>query len=131
MFNLISFSRAHPQNKVSPLGSLLVNTQLKGVWSCSGKPEFNILTAFNMANQSFFGFAVVPFCGKKTQARIVGGTTATPSSWPWQAMLLFFIGKGQWVQYCGGSLISPEWVLTAAHCVADIREEEYVNNTVR
>lgn len=98
-------------------------------WNCVLKPPFAKPTLPTPTPEPIP--PLVPFCGKKTQTRIVGGTTATPSSWPWQAMLLYFIGNRQWVQYCGGSLISPEWVLTAAHCVADIREEEYVNNMVR
>ncbi|MBX3714268.1 MAG: trypsin-like serine protease [Lysobacter sp.] len=43
--------------------------------------------------------------------RIVGGSlTTTPQ--PWVAALL---QNGQ--QGCGGSLIAPQWVVTAAHCV--------------
>ncbi|XP_069971033.1 chymotrypsin BI-like [Penaeus vannamei] len=44
--------------------------------------------------------------------RIVGGTEAAPHSWPHQVAL--FIDNSQ---FCGGSLISSEWVLTAAHCM--------------
>ena len=41
---------------------------------------------------------------------IVGGEIAQPGQFPWQA---FVSPNGA---YCGGSLIAPEWVLTAAHC---------------
>jgi len=41
---------------------------------------------------------------------IVGGEVAAPGAWPWQA---FVSPRGA---YCGGTLIAPEWVLTAAHC---------------
>ena len=44
--------------------------------------------------------------------RIVGGIEATPHSWPHQVAL--FIDD---MYFCGGSLISNEWVLTAAHCM--------------
>eukprot|EP00794_Sanderia_malayensis_P004570 gene4570-5167_t len=43
--------------------------------------------------------------------RIVGGKESKEGSWPWQAALLF---KGD--QHCAGALISPSWVVTAAHC---------------
>lgn len=49
---------------------------------------------------------------------IVGGTEATPGDWPWQAALVYRPASygDYYGQYCGGSLIDPEWVLTAAHC---------------
>ena len=52
-------------------------------------------------------------CGSRPSVRIVGGTEAPINSWPWQAMLMTSSNR----QFCGGSLIDPSWVLTAAHCV--------------
>ncbi|KAJ8333794.1 hypothetical protein SKAU_G00411130 [Synaphobranchus kaupii] len=45
-------------------------------------------------------------------ARIVNGEEAVPHSWPWQVSLQDFTG----FHFCGGSLISEYWVVTAAHC---------------
>ncbi|KAL9985658.1 hypothetical protein ACROYT_G008084 [Oculina patagonica] len=53
-------------------------------------------------------------CGiRPAGSRIVGGEEAVENSWPWQAMLMSSSNR----QFCGGSLIDPSWVLTAAHCV--------------
>lgn len=57
------------------------------------------------------------YCGAKNgnqdQERIVGGQSASPNEWPWIAVL-FNNGR----QFCGGSLIDNNHILTAAHCVA-------------
>uniref|UniRef100_A0A3Q3M4G5 Transmembrane protease serine 9-like n=1 Tax=Mastacembelus armatus TaxID=205130 RepID=A0A3Q3M4G5_9TELE len=51
-------------------------------------------------------------CGKAGfNTRIVGGQEAAAGSWPWQVGL-FRNG----LLLCGGSLITREWVLTAAQC---------------
>lgn len=49
--------------------------------------------------------------------RIVGGTVS-PSAPSWMAALLYSPAGQTPTYYCAGALISSQWVVTAAHCVA-------------
>ncbi|XP_077460314.1 chymotrypsin-like elastase family member 2A [Stigmatopora argus] len=66
-------------------------------------------------------FMVVYVCGCGHPAyppvldRVVAGVDVKPHSWPWQVSLQSD-KTGHWNHVCGGTLISSEWVLTAAHC---------------
>lgn len=58
-------------------------------------------------------------------ARIVGGDVAIPHSWPWQAEILVKDqNSGQLFFKCGGTLVTPLYVVTAAHCVFQIPSPE-------
>uniref|UniRef100_A0AAY4CN34 Transmembrane serine protease 3a n=1 Tax=Denticeps clupeoides TaxID=299321 RepID=A0AAY4CN34_9TELE len=46
------------------------------------------------------------------RSRIVGGNVSQPGQFPWQASLNYMNQ-----QVCGGSIITPHWIITAAHCV--------------
>uniref|UniRef100_A0A673AGR1 pancreatic elastase II n=1 Tax=Sphaeramia orbicularis TaxID=375764 RepID=A0A673AGR1_9TELE len=59
-------------------------------------------------------------CGLPTYppvlTRVVGGDDVREHSWPWQVSLQYKSGS-RFYHTCGGTLISDQWVLTAAHCI--------------
>ncbi|KAL4227332.1 hypothetical protein ACF0H5_012777 [Mactra antiquata] len=54
--------------------------------------------------------------------RIIGGDPALEGEWPWQVAISDQSGK----QFCGGTLVSPEIVISAAHCFLDYTESDVV-----
>jgi secreted trypsin-like serine protease len=63
-------------------------------------------------------------------AKIVGGEPARRNAWPWQVAIYRRAVKngtplGAGFLFCGGSLISSKWVLTAAHCFEPERSGAY------
>lgn len=55
-------------------------------------------------------------------ARIVDGTKTSIENVPWQVCLVQDRGF-EVLNFCGGSIISCDWVVTAAHCVCNVTSE--------
>lgn len=55
---------------------------------------------------------------------IVGGGNAQPGQFPFMAALFIFGDPGAF--QCGGSVIAPQWILTAAHCVSTVPTPDVV-----
>ncbi|XP_013930710.1 PREDICTED: serine protease 55-like [Thamnophis sirtalis] len=88
----------------SPVVLLLCLVLLRGscarAQGCGYRPEFDAPHAAHLGN-----------------ARIVGGTKAAAGKWPWVVSI-----QTSSFHFCGGSIVHPWWVLSAAHCFTDRRE---------
>ncbi|XP_053311182.1 plasma kallikrein isoform X2 [Spea bombifrons] len=58
-------------------------------------------------------------CGQPVESenRIVGGKDSSLGEWPWQVSLQLKLSTTFKQHACGGSIISKQWIITAAHCV--------------
>ncbi|XP_071512547.1 uncharacterized protein [Panulirus ornatus] len=64
-------------------------------------------------------------CGRHNsrQSRIIGGTETEEHHYPWMVSIQLVKNVGK-IPFCGGSIISDKFILTAAHCVDGLSEEQ-------
>lgn len=104
---------------------LLAVSLTAGLVSTSGDTSFTHCLQsrpFNYNNRFFsVGPAEIPPVRLHVGTSIVGGYPVNITQVPWQISV-----HHRKRHICGGSIISDQWILTAAHCVDDVVSEHRV-----
>jgi len=126
---LAAIATAKPRNQLSqwtPLKTSIDLSQYEVRTTLKQSPNMNWLESMNtlIEYQEFLrNFQYVKGtekqdadCGVENipEDKIVGGQEANPHQFPWLVALFVHSNEGDW--FCSASLISKDWVLTAAHC---------------
>lgn len=77
-------------------------------------PIFSLTASVALAKSQCGRAINNPFSTRSLNDFIVGGDNARPGAHPWQISLR---SSNNGRHFCGGSIISDEYILTAAHCV--------------
>ncbi|KAL9980271.1 hypothetical protein ACROYT_G008832 [Oculina patagonica] len=95
-----------------------VSFDQSGVYSCTpeyakGRGVKKEVTVYIRQNKK---------CGiRPPHSKIIGGRNTRPGAWPWQVSLKHRHRGHQ----CGGSVVGPQWILTAAHCFDGLNQTNF------
>ena len=105
-------------NATLDAGEFKTTTNSSGVYSLA--VSVGALHIRHLMNLGFNSSQAVNDTEIQVKPQIVGGTNAAKGAYPFMvAILRASQPDPNQAQFCGGSLISPHWVLTAAHCMVN------------
>ena len=86
-----------------------------------------LISNINISEQTECGVpSIKPKVFGNTLTRVINGENAVQGSWPWIVSLKFKSNDGNYTHFCGGSLISEDLVLSAAHCLHFLNVNNFV-----
>jgi secreted trypsin-like serine protease len=102
----------------TPTGHTAANAARSTSVTLDADPMMQGSKPYNEAVRRFF---------QKSEKKIVGGKLAADGAYPWQVSLsASAISDPLYAHFCGGSVYSDTWIVTAAHCTEGLQPSQVV-----